>query len=123
MRIVSVAAGRFAGQFIATDEDGMTFKGRDVKWANGRFIEWEGREYADPSGKTKQDGTPFMKTAPAIGYQSKEHEAQMNDHIFALLDQMAQPAPQRQAQRPAAQPAASGFGRTPAPADGHAFSF
>ena len=109
MRIVAVKAGKFAGQFVAQDEDGMTFKGKDVVWSGGRFIAWEGREWTSNEGKKKTD--------PAIGYQSKEHEAQMNDHIFALLDQAALPTPQRQTQMPAARPAASGFGRTPAPAD------
>lgn len=85
MKIVEVKAGKFAGQFVATDEHGMTFKGKDVRWSGGRFIAWEGREWTNKEGKKKTD--------PAIGYQSKEHEAKMNAHIFALLDQMAPAAP------------------------------
>ena len=97
IQIKSVAPGRFDGQIIVTLAGGMTLKGKDVKWANGRFIAWEGREYEDRT-------TGRKKTAAAIGWESKDQEAEFNARVFALIDGKAASAPQR------------GFG-APAPVD------
>jgi hypothetical protein len=102
--IKSVAPGRFENQITVTLSTGMILAGKDVKWSQGRFIAWDGREYEDRN-------TGKKKTAPAIKWETKDQEAAFNELVFAIIDGTAKPAV-----KPAARPAQS-FG-APAAGDG-----